>query len=175
MHNRKWEEEKEEEKRLMGKQLENTTTTKTNALEGSWEGATCQLIVSNWVMTVWSSRSQTVCKKSLLFKLIPWDSHCLQLSSALGNLATEADVLGLCITQPIPAINPADHESSVGPRHVAWEAKQQLGNFQNRNDDNLVCSGFFFFRFESVWRWCPGSDGVSCSRILFHMKCQARG
>ena len=45
----------------------------------------------------------------------------------------------------MPAINVADHESSVGPRRVAWEVvKEQLGSCQNRNDDNLVSTGIFF-------------------------------
>lgn len=157
MHNRKWEGEKEEEKRLTGKQLENTTTAKTNALEGSWEGAACQRAVSNWVTAVWSSRSQTGHKNILLFKLLHWHSHHLQPSPALCSLATEADSLDLCVTQPIPAASLTDHEISVWPRRVAWEVvKEQLGSYHNRNNDNPVStvfwSLFFFFCFESVWR-----------------------
>lgn len=59
--------------RLTGKQLEYTTAAKTNVLEGSWEGAACQLTVSNQVTAAWSAHSQTARQNRLLFKLVPWD------------------------------------------------------------------------------------------------------
>lgn len=170
MHNRKWEGEKEEEKRLMGKQLENTTTAKTNALEDSWGGAVCQPRVSNQV-------SQTAYKSTVLFKLILWDSHFLQPSPAQWILATEADILGLRITQPIAAMNLADHESSVEPRHVAWEVvKKQRGCCEGRNGNNLVTALLFSFTFNHyvqgprvlhtvgwsfIWNIKPGADKLS--------------
>lgn len=146
MHNSKWKGRKEE-KRLTGEQLENTTTTtKTNVLKDSWEGAMCQLTASSCVIAVWSSCSQTVHKSSLVFNLVHWDSHHLQPSPALCNLAAEARMLGLCITWSIPAIKLADHESSGGPRCVAWEVvKKQLGTVRTGMMIIWSVLGFFFF------------------------------
>lgn len=66
----------------------------------------------------------------------PGMSRYVWLSPALCNPAAEADTP--CIAQPGPAMNLADHKSSVGPRHVAWEVgEEELGSCQSRND-NLV-------------------------------------
>lgn len=76
---------------------------------------------------------RTGCSLSSFLGLSP----CGWLSPALCNLPAEAD--SPCVSQPGPATNLADHKSSVGPRHVAWEVgEEELGSCQGRNDDCLV-------------------------------------